>query len=49
MLFLQENVSLIKEINDLRQELRVAYAQVHDLQSALKLNKDKKAIEDTGE
>ncbi|XP_048168844.1 cilia- and flagella-associated protein 57 isoform X2 [Corvus hawaiiensis] len=42
-----ENVSLIKEINDLRQELRVAHAQVHDLRSALKLNKDKKAIEDT--
>ncbi|XP_068879220.1 cilia- and flagella-associated protein 57 [Aphelocoma coerulescens] len=47
MRILQENVSLIKEINDLRQELRVAYAQVHDLRSALKLNKDKKAIEDT--
>ncbi|XP_048168843.1 cilia- and flagella-associated protein 57 isoform X1 [Corvus hawaiiensis] len=47
MRILQENVSLIKEINDLRQELRVAHAQVHDLRSALKLNKDKKAIEDT--
>lgn len=49
MLFLQENVSLIKEINDLRQELRVANAQVHNLQSALSLNKNKQAIQDTGE
>lgn len=48
MLFLQENVSLIKEINDLRQELRVANAQVHSLQSALGLNKNKQAIQDTG-
>ncbi|NWV96642.1 CFA57 protein, partial [Machaerirhynchus nigripectus] len=47
MRIMQENVSLIKEINDLRQELRVAYDQVHHLQSALRLNKDKKAIEDT--
>lgn len=49
MLFLQENVSLIKEINDLRQELRVANAHVHDLQSALRLYKKKKSIQDTGE
>lgn len=49
MLFLQENVSLIKEINDLRQELKVANARVHDLQAALRLYKHKKAIQDTGE
>ena len=48
-LVLQENVSLIKEINDLRQELTVAHTQVHDLQSALKLTKKKQAIQDTGE
>lgn len=42
-------MNLIKEINDLRQELRVANAQVHDLESALRLNKNKKAIQDTGE
>lgn len=47
MRIIQENVSLIKEINDLRQELRVAHAQVHDLQSALRLNKNKTAIQET--
>ncbi|KAL2301784.1 hypothetical protein Nmel_011180 [Mimus melanotis] len=47
MRIMQENVSLIKDINDLRQELRVANAQVHNLQSALRLNKNKKAIQDT--
>nr|XP_030134824.1 cilia- and flagella-associated protein 57 isoform X1 [Taeniopygia guttata] len=47
MRIMQENMSLIKEINDLRQELRVANAQVHDLQSALRLNKNKKSIQDT--
>ncbi|NXI39863.1 CFA57 protein, partial [Galbula dea] len=44
---LQENMSLIKEINDLRQELKVARTQVHDLQSALKLTKKKQGIKDT--
>ncbi|NXJ07760.1 CFA57 protein, partial [Odontophorus gujanensis] len=44
---MQENVSLIKEINDLRQELTVARSQVHDLQSALRLTKKKQAIQDT--
>ncbi|XP_016155520.1 PREDICTED: LOW QUALITY PROTEIN: cilia- and flagella-associated protein 57, partial [Ficedula albicollis] len=47
MRIIQENVSLIKEINDLRQELRVANGQVHSLQSALRLNKNKQAIQDT--
>ncbi|NXW67652.1 CFA57 protein, partial [Hirundo rustica] len=47
MRVIQENVSLIKEINDLRQELSVANAHVHDLQSALKLYKNKKAVQDT--
>ncbi|NWZ34085.1 CFA57 protein, partial [Brachypodius atriceps] len=47
MRVIQENVSLIKEINDLRQELRVANAHVHDLQSALRLYKNKKPIQDT--
>ncbi|NWV22767.1 CFA57 protein, partial [Origma solitaria] len=47
MRILQENVSLIKEINDLRQELNVAHTQLHKLQSALKLNKKKKEIQDT--
>ncbi|XP_067997149.1 cilia- and flagella-associated protein 57 [Melanerpes formicivorus] len=44
---LQENVSLIKDINDLRQELKVAQSQVHDLRSTLKLAKKKQAIQDT--
>ncbi|KFW10089.1 WD repeat-containing protein 65, partial [Eurypyga helias] len=39
MRIVQENVSLIKEINDLRQELKAAHTQVHDLQSTLKLTK----------
>ncbi|NWW51325.1 CFA57 protein, partial [Pedionomus torquatus] len=47
MRIVQENVSLIKEINELRQELKVARTQVHDLQSTLKLLKKKQAIEDT--
>ncbi|XP_026533766.1 cilia- and flagella-associated protein 57-like isoform X3 [Notechis scutatus] len=41
---MQENVSLIKEINDLRRELKVTRLQVHDLQSTLSLlKKHKKA------
>ncbi|XP_028390638.1 cilia- and flagella-associated protein 57-like [Dendronephthya gigantea] len=32
---MQENVSLIKEINDLRRELKIARTQVHDLEAAL--------------
>ncbi|NXJ89257.1 CFA57 protein, partial [Corythaixoides concolor] len=47
MRIVQENVSLIKEINDLRQELKVAHIQVHDLQSTLRLTKKKQAIKDT--
>uniref|UniRef100_A0A8D2P8L7 Cilia and flagella associated protein 57 n=1 Tax=Zosterops lateralis melanops TaxID=1220523 RepID=A0A8D2P8L7_ZOSLA len=47
MRIIEENVSLIKEINDLRQELKVANARVHDLQAALRLYKHKKAIQDT--
>ena len=34
-LFLQENVTLIKEINDLRRELKIARTQVHDLETAM--------------
>ncbi|KAL7985186.1 hypothetical protein Chor_003756 [Crotalus horridus] len=34
---MQENVSLIKEINELRRELKVTRVQVHDLQSSLSL------------
>ncbi|XP_009876698.1 PREDICTED: WD repeat-containing protein 65, partial [Apaloderma vittatum] len=44
---LQENMSLIKEINDLRQELNDAHAQVHDLRSTLRLTKRKQTIQDT--
>ncbi|NXI62239.1 CFA57 protein, partial [Anseranas semipalmata] len=47
MRIMQENVSLIKEINDLRQELKVAHTQIHDLQSTLRLTKKKQAIQDT--
>ena len=35
---LQENVSLIKEINDLRKELKIARTQIHDLEAALGLH-----------
>ena len=34
----QENVSLIKEINDLRRELKLARTQIHDLEAAIKQN-----------
>merc|ERR1719494_598157 len=34
---MQENVSLIKEINDLRRELKIARTQVHDLEAALQV------------
>lgn len=37
--FLQENVSLIKEINELRRELKFTRSQVYDLEAALKLTK----------
>ncbi|XP_071508423.1 cilia- and flagella-associated protein 57-like [Diadema antillarum] len=39
---MQENVSLIKEINDLRRELKIARTQVHDLEAALGINKKSK-------
>ncbi|XP_072505212.1 cilia- and flagella-associated protein 57 isoform X6 [Notamacropus eugenii] len=36
---MQENVSLIKEINELRRELKITRTQVHDLESGLRLTK----------
>ncbi|XP_006886680.1 PREDICTED: WD repeat-containing protein 65 [Elephantulus edwardii] len=36
---MQENVSLIKEINELRRELKITRSQVYDLEAALKLAK----------
>jgi len=33
---MQENVSLIKEINDLRKELKIARTMIHDLEAAVK-------------
>uniref|UniRef100_A0A7M4FJ19 Cilia and flagella associated protein 57 n=1 Tax=Crocodylus porosus TaxID=8502 RepID=A0A7M4FJ19_CROPO len=44
---MQENVSLIKEINELRRELKVTRTQVHDLQSALGLTRKKQGISNT--
>ncbi|XP_052776281.1 cilia- and flagella-associated protein 57-like isoform X2 [Mya arenaria] len=38
---MQENVSLIKEINDLRKELKIARTQIHDLEAAIKQNMKK--------
>ena len=38
-IYLQENVSLIKEINDLRRELKIARTQVHDLEAAMGLHR----------
>ncbi|XP_074640882.1 cilia- and flagella-associated protein 57-like [Tubulanus polymorphus] len=40
---MQENVSLIKEINDLRKELKIARTQVHDLEAALGLHRKNKS------
>lgn len=37
--FLKENVSLIKEINELRRELKLTRSQIYDLESALKVSK----------
>uniref|UniRef100_A0A8D0GI28 Cilia- and flagella-associated protein 57 n=1 Tax=Sphenodon punctatus TaxID=8508 RepID=A0A8D0GI28_SPHPU len=39
---MQENVTLIKEINELRKELKVTRTQVHNLQSALGLHRKRK-------
>lgn len=39
----QENVTLIKEINDLRRELKVTRTQVHDLEATLGTNRANKA------
>lgn len=39
----QENVALIKEINDLRRELRIARSQVHDLEAAMGLHRKSNA------
>ncbi|OCT84882.1 cilia- and flagella-associated protein 57 [Xenopus laevis] len=36
---MQENVTLIKEINDLRRELKISRTKVHDLEAILGLNK----------
>ncbi|XP_030351750.1 cilia- and flagella-associated protein 57 [Strigops habroptila] len=47
MHIMQENMSLIKEINDLRQELKAALTQLHDLESTLKLIKKREATQDT--
>ncbi|KAK9404362.1 cilia- and flagella-associated protein 57 [Crotalus adamanteus] len=41
---MQENVSLIKEINELRRELKVTRVQVHDLQSSLSLIRKHKKL-----
>ncbi|XP_063431022.1 cilia- and flagella-associated protein 57-like [Mytilus galloprovincialis] len=42
---MQENVSLIKEINDLRRELKIARTTIHDLEAAMGLH-SKKAKKD---
>ncbi|XP_074077759.1 cilia- and flagella-associated protein 57 [Macrotis lagotis] len=42
---MQENVSLIKEINELRRELKITRTQVHDLESALRLTKKLRHVE----
>ncbi|XP_071953863.1 cilia- and flagella-associated protein 57-like isoform X2 [Antedon mediterranea] len=46
---MQENVSLIKEINDLRRELKIARTQVHDLEAALGINRKNKTQQDSHE
>ena len=42
-------MSLIKEINDLRRELKIARTQVHDLEAALGINKKNKNLEQQAE
>lgn len=44
---MQENVSLIKEINDLRKELKIARTQIHDLEAAVKQYTKKTGGDDT--
>ncbi|KAL4237175.1 Cilia- and flagella-associated protein 57 [Mactra antiquata] len=44
---MQENVSLIKEINDLRKELKIARTQIHDLEAAVKQYTKRTGGEDT--
>ncbi|XP_071666051.1 cilia- and flagella-associated protein 57 isoform X3 [Patagioenas fasciata] len=44
---IQENVSLIKEINNLRQELKVAHTQIRDLRSTIRLMEKKQAVQGT--
>ncbi|XP_003462565.1 cilia- and flagella-associated protein 57 [Cavia porcellus] len=44
---MQENVSLIKEINELRRELKFTRSQVYDLEAALKLSKKIQPQEET--
>nr|XP_033772064.1 cilia- and flagella-associated protein 57 isoform X1 [Geotrypetes seraphini]XP_033772065.1 cilia- and flagella-associated protein 57 isoform X1 [Geotrypetes seraphini] len=41
---MQENVSLIKEINDLRKELKICRTHAHDLESILELNKKNRKL-----
>lgn len=43
--FLKENVSLIKEINELRRELKLTRSQIYDLESALKVSKKTRSQE----
>lgn len=42
---MQENVMLIKEINDLRRELKIARVQVHDLEAAIGTNRSNKGLD----
>lgn len=41
---MQENVMLIKEINDLRRELKISRTQVHDLEATLGTNRGNRGI-----
>ena len=46
---MQENVTLIKEINDLRRELKIARTQVHDLETALGVMRKQQQFSDVEE
>lgn len=37
--FLKENVTLIKEVNDLRKELKTSRSRIHDLETALGISR----------
>lgn len=48
LFFLQENVTLINEINDLRRELKLTRTQVNDLEATLGTTRNKNGQNNKG-